>query len=87
MKPIKQEVLDALEDVVMDSARELKSFFAYGGDDLKFYNRAKVAAASISGFSRIRASETNRMAIELASTRLQSGERLDVKPFITDGRD
>lgn len=70
MKPINDDTFDALESVAVESVKQIKAFFAYQGSDGKMRDKAKVAAATISGFARLRASETNRMAVEFQMDRL-----------------
>jgi hypothetical protein len=69
MKPIKDTTLDALEDIAFEGAKHLRAFFTYEGDNPRYFQKAKVAATAISGYARIRASETNRLAVELAVRR------------------
>jgi hypothetical protein len=65
MKPIDEKRLEAFEQFALeDCLTDLKAFRAYQGDNPKYYQKAKMAATSISGFARIRASESNRMAVE-----------------------
>lgn len=65
MKPISDKTLDTMEDVALEGAKQLKAYFAYQGDNPVYFNKGKLGAAAISAYSRIRASETNRIAVEL----------------------
>lgn len=69
MKPLKDDTLEALEEIALDGAKQIKALFAYQGDNQRYIQKAKIAATVISGYARIRASETNRMAVELAAQR------------------
>ena len=64
MKPINDKLLDAMEDAAVESVKQIKALFAYQGDDRRYYDKGKIAASVISGYARIRASETNRIAVE-----------------------
>lgn len=61
------------EDVALESVTQLRSYFAYQGTDIRFFQKARIGAGMISAYARLRASETNRMAVELAAeSRLQA---------------
>lgn len=83
MKPIADERVDAFEDLALESVKQLRAFFAYQGTDSKYFQKARLAAAAISSYARIRASETNRMAVELTA-----GRQLEVaeRPRLVAGR-
>jgi hypothetical protein len=67
MKPIADKSMDAFEDVALDGVRQLKAFFTYQGENAAYFQKARLGAVAISGFARIRASETNRIQTELAA--------------------
>lgn len=69
MKPISDHVVEQLEAVAVEGAKQLKAFFVYEGDNPRFFQKAKLGAVAISGYARVRQSETGRMAIELAAAR------------------
>ena len=69
MKPIKDTTMDVLENVALEGAAQIRAFFTYQGDNPTYLQKAKLGAAAIGGYSRIRASETNRQAVELATSR------------------
>lgn len=69
MKPINDKLLDAMEDAALESVKQIKALFVYQGDDRRYYEKAKVAASTISGYARMRASETNRIAVEAQAVR------------------
>lgn len=69
MKPVSDKTIETLEDVALDGAKQLKAYFSYQGENPTYHHKAKLGAACISGYSRVRASETNRMAVELQAKR------------------
>jgi hypothetical protein len=69
MKPISDKLIDALEEVAVEGVKQIKALFAYQGEDRRYFEKAKVAASTISGYARIRASETNRAAVEAQAAR------------------
>jgi len=70
MKAISDGKLDVFEDVALEGAKQIKAYFAYQGSEPRYLNKARVGATAISAYARMRASETNRMAVELASGKL-----------------
>jgi hypothetical protein len=66
VKALSDKTLDTLEDVAMEGAKHLKAFFTYQGANANYLTKAKLGATAIAGYARIRASETNRMSVELA---------------------
>lgn len=66
MKPIRESTLDQMEDLAVKGMNRISEFLDdEAASDLKF-RKAKLGATTISAFSRTRASESNRMAVELA---------------------
>lgn len=83
MKPIADERIEALEDLAIESIAHIRAFFKYQGKDPIYLQKAKQAATVIGTYGRIRASETNRMAVELAARR--RGEALPAPaPALTE---
>ena len=81
MKPIKDDRIEELEDVAMESVAQLRAFFKYQGNDQRYLQKAKLATGMIGAYARLRASETNRMAVELQSDRyLTLPATQDAKP-------
>jgi hypothetical protein len=73
MEQINAKRLARLEEVALDDAVELlRAFLKASGlsKDSAMVPKAKAAAALIGSFARIRASETNRLAIELQTQSL-----------------
>lgn len=63
--------MDDLEETARCGAKAVRAFFAYMGDNPTYFQKARIGAAAISGFTRARASETNRLAVELAAKRVK----------------
>jgi hypothetical protein len=65
MKEIKSERLDEIEEMAMRAMRYLDHFVSkYDGKDPKMVQRVKPAMMIAGTWSRLRATEANRMAIE-----------------------
>jgi len=64
MKPISDRFLDDAEDLAQASMKAMKAFLVYQGDNPTYYHKAKVAAAGLTNYVRLRATETNRMEVE-----------------------
>lgn len=69
MRELSDAKLEAFEDGAFDGLKQIKAFFAYQGTDSVYERKAKVGATIISAYARMRASETNRMAVELMMDR------------------
>lgn len=65
MKPLSDDTMEQFEEVALEGLKKLREFFKYEGDNPRYFQRAKVAATAIASYTRIRASESNRMAVEL----------------------
>ena len=76
MRPIEDKTIQELEELALEGAKQIRAFFTYEGSDLRYLQKAKLGAAAIGGYSRVRASETNRLAVELASARATDPARL-----------
>jgi hypothetical protein len=72
MKPLNDAFLTDLEKEAREWVKELSALRTYQGSDSSYMNKGKLAVALIGGLARMRASESNRMAIELATTKLAS---------------
>lgn len=70
MKPISDNAIDEFEETARLGAKAMRAYLAYLGDDKKYLDKAKVGAAAVSGYARIRASESNRMSVELIASRV-----------------
>lgn len=70
MRELSDGKLEVFEDVAIEGAKRIKAYFAYEGTNNAYYkDKARVGATAISAYARMRASETNRMAVELALER------------------
>lgn len=69
MKPVSDSTMDVFEDVAVEGAKQLKALFAYQGENPVYFNKGKLGAAAIGAYARVRASETNRMAVEQQAKR------------------
>ena len=74
MRAVKNETLDELEEMALASAKAIRAYLTYQGTNKDYEKKARVATAGISSYSRLRASETNREAIELAAHRMNGDE-------------
>lgn len=72
MRAIADERLIDIEDLAMDSVKQIRAYFKYEGNDSRYMQKAKQAASVISAYARLRATETNRMALELHAERAQA---------------
>jgi len=79
VNPVKDETLDELETTAVAGSKAIRAYLAYQGDNPTYRDKAKVSAAAISAYARTRASETNRMAIDLMAARMSVG----VTPSLT----
>lgn len=77
MKAISDNAIETLEQVALEGAKQLRAFFAYEGDNPRYLQKAKLGAVAISGYARVRQSETGRMAVELAATKSSGAPRLE----------
>jgi hypothetical protein len=73
MRPIGDDFLEQAEQLAVESMSAMKAFLKYQGDNPTYYHRAKVAAAGLTNYVRLRATETNRVDVESAV-----GRRLNV---------
>jgi len=73
MKSISDARVGEFEDVAMESVKQLRAFFKYEGNDSRYFQKARLATGMISAYARIRSSETNRLAVELAAGKLNEG--------------
>lgn len=69
MKPIEEGFIAESEDLARVSMKAMRAFLAYQGENQQYYHKAKVAAVGLTNYVRLRATENNRMMVELASRR------------------
>jgi hypothetical protein len=70
MKPIADKTMDVFEETALIGAKAMKQYLTYEGENKKFLDKAKVGAQAVSAYARVRASESNRMQVELIAERV-----------------
>lgn len=86
MKPVDDKTLDDLESVINPSVKAIKDYLAYQGENPQYRDRARVAIGLVGAFARVRASESNRMQVELISHRVavDRAVRRELQPWQSD---
>lgn len=74
MKPVDEETLQELESAIKPSIGAIKAYLAYQGENPQYRDRARIAVGLVGAFARVRASETNRMQVQLISERMSDAE-------------
>lgn len=69
MKAIRDERMDDFEGLAVEAIKQVRAFFAYQGNEPRYFQKARLGIGAIGAYGRLRASETNRMAIEAMSSR------------------
>lgn len=92
MKPVDERRLEALESTIEPAVKAIKEYLAYEGTNPTFQNKAKASVGVISAYARMRASETNRIQVELIANRVDSQVAREFESHrtvetITDGID
>jgi hypothetical protein len=72
MKPITDKTMDVFEETALIGAKAMRQYLTYEGENKKFLDKAKVGAQAVSAYARVRASESNRMQVELIAERVGS---------------
>lgn len=67
MKQISDAFIDESEDLARQSMKAMRAFLTYQGDNQTYYHKAKVAAVGLTNYVRLRATENNRMMVEIAA--------------------
>lgn len=70
MKPVDDKTLDDIESAMAPAVRAIKAYLAYEGDNPQYRDKARVSIGLVGAFARVRASESNRMQVELISERI-----------------
>lgn len=76
MKPIDDKFIEESEDLARLSMKSMRAFLTYQGDNPSYYHKAKVAAVGLTNYVRLRATENNRMMVEITAKR---------QPMLGDG--
>jgi hypothetical protein len=66
---VKQAYMDEAEALAMEGMRQIRAFFEYDGKDGTYFQRARLGAVTIGAYSRLYATQTNRMALLAAAKR------------------
>jgi hypothetical protein len=74
MRQIGEKTMQAFEEAALDGLKHLRAFLAYSGERPDFYQRAKIGAVAVAGFTKLVQTETNRAAITLAIDRATAPE-------------
>lgn len=69
VKPVNDEFVEESESLAMESMKAMRAFLTYQGDNPSYYHKAKVAAVGLTNYVRLRATENNRMMVELTAQR------------------
>lgn len=72
MKPVKDELLTAVEDQILRRLHHIDEFCDYEGTDVRYYHKAKVIAGEIQGLAKLRQGETARLGVVLSARRHQA---------------
>jgi hypothetical protein len=70
MGPVTDRVLNAHEDLALEGVKAMKAYLAYQGHNKEFLSKAKIGAAGVTAYVRLRSSESNRMQVELIAERM-----------------
>lgn len=74
MRAVKEETLNELEDTVGPALKAVRAYLSYQGDNPQYRDKAKIAIGAIGSFAKVRASETNRLQVELVADRMYGAE-------------
>lgn len=74
MKAVGDKLMDDFEEAAVRGVDAIKRYFAYLGNDPEYFKRAKVGAMTVSAYARLRATETNRMALSLMASKASGDE-------------
>lgn len=76
MGPVSDKVLTAHEDLALEGVKAMRAYLAYQGQNKEYLSKAKIGAAGVTAYVRLRASESNRMQVELVAERLDNDGRV-----------
>lgn len=69
MKPVSDNFLKESEELATESIKAMRAFLVYQGSDPVRYHKAKIASVGLTNYVRLRATETNRVAVEQVTAR------------------
>ena len=72
MKPIGEDFINESEELAKVSMKAMRQFLSYQGENQTYYHKAKIAAVGLTNYVRLRATENNRMMVELTAQRSAS---------------
>jgi mRNA-degrading endonuclease RelE of RelBE toxin-antitoxin system len=67
MKAVSDDFIDESEDLAKQSMKAMRAFLTYQGDNPNYYHKAKVAAVGLTNYVRLRATENNRLMVEITA--------------------
>jgi hypothetical protein len=71
-RPIADAEMEDYAETAREGLAQIRAFFKYQGKDPVFEKKAKVGVGAIGAYSRLWASQTNRMGVELMRERLKA---------------
>lgn len=69
MKPVDDDEMQDYAETAREGLKHMRAYMAYQGSDSRYYLKAKVAASAVSAYKGLRATEANRMAVELMAAK------------------
>lgn len=74
MKPVSEKIIDEYEAAALEGLALMRAAMAYQGNEPRRFQQAKIGMAACNNYVRLRATETNRMAVEEAIQRRVADE-------------
>ena len=73
LKPrlMEEELADAIEDVALQGLKAMRAYLAYQGTNGDYLKKAKIGAAALGAYTRLRATMANERALVLMTERQQ----------------
>jgi hypothetical protein len=78
MREISEKVMDQFEEAALEGLKAMREAMAHKGNDRRYFEQGRIGQAAANAFVRLRASESNRMQVEIVAKRLDeilSGDR------------
>jgi hypothetical protein len=69
MKAVKDSTVNELEEVALMGCKAIRAYLVYQGDNKQYHDKAKVGSMAVTSYTRLRATEANRMALEMMASR------------------
>lgn len=67
----KEDILTDLEDTTKMGTKAIRQFLTYQGGNPDYYHKARVGAAAVSGYTRLRATIANEESNRLSALKLE----------------